>query len=203
MSARRTATPDCDGLVLAGGRGRRLGGRDKGLQPVAGATAAARAAGLLRPLCRQLYLSANRHLDAYAQTLPDARLLPDLRPGFPGPLAALEAAQAVPTAPLLLLLACDLPLLSPTVPALLLRELRDEADLDVVCAAAGDRAQYLCAALRRRALAAARWQLDAGEPAVHGWIAQLRHRALPLPPALAPGLRNFNSTADWATLCGD
>jgi len=192
--------PGCDGLLLCGGLGRRAGGRDKGLLRVDGESAVARAATLLRPHCERLFVSANRHLDDYRREVPDARIVPDLRDGFPGPLAALEAAAAVVEAPLLLSLPCDLPLLDRQVPQLLLEALFAEPATQLVHASDGERPQYLCAALRRECLALAAGELDAGRHAVRDWLARLRRRALPLTPELQRGLRNFNDSADWAAL---
>jgi molybdopterin-guanine dinucleotide biosynthesis protein A len=53
------------GLVLAGGRGGRMGGLDKGLQPWQGATLAAHALARLAPQVGRCLISANRHLDQY------------------------------------------------------------------------------------------------------------------------------------------
>jgi molybdopterin-guanine dinucleotide biosynthesis protein A len=53
------------GLVLAGGRGSRMGGLDKGLQPWQGATLVAHALARLAPQVGQCLVSANRHLDHY------------------------------------------------------------------------------------------------------------------------------------------
>ena len=57
---------DITGLVLAGGRATRMGGRDKGLLELLGEPLAARALRRLRPQVGTLLLNANRHLDAYA-----------------------------------------------------------------------------------------------------------------------------------------
>jgi molybdopterin-guanine dinucleotide biosynthesis protein A len=54
------------GLVLAGGRGQRMGGADKGLQLLHGRPLAAHVLDRLGPQAGSLAISANRHLDAYA-----------------------------------------------------------------------------------------------------------------------------------------
>ena len=53
------------GLVLAGGRGLRMGGADKGLLPWAGTTLAGQAVARLAPQVAHLAISANRHLEDY------------------------------------------------------------------------------------------------------------------------------------------
>ena len=83
------------GLVLAGGRATRMGGVDKGLQLFRGEPLALRALRRMRPQTGGLALSAKRSLSAYRRLLPpDIPILPDLRSGYPGPLAGLEAVIA-------------------------------------------------------------------------------------------------------------
>ncbi|HEX7034755.1 MAG TPA: NTP transferase domain-containing protein [Pseudomonadales bacterium] len=64
---RRRRAVDVAGLVLAGGRGTRFGGRDKGLLRRRGRAMARRAAALLAPVCRIVIVSANRNLSRYAR----------------------------------------------------------------------------------------------------------------------------------------
>src|SRR2546427_5877563 len=58
---------DITGCVLAGGRGMRMGGIDKGLQPFLGQPLAAHALDRLAPQVGHLLINANRHAEAYAQ----------------------------------------------------------------------------------------------------------------------------------------
>ncbi|KAF1047183.1 molybdenum cofactor guanylyltransferase MobA [Xylophilus sp.] len=95
------------GLVLAGGRGSRMGGVDKGLQAFGGATLAARALLRLRPQAQRLAISANRHLDRYgALGVP---VWPDADGGFAGPLAGMLAGLAHCTTDWLVTVPCDAP----------------------------------------------------------------------------------------------
>lgn len=109
------------GVVLAGGRGLRMGGLDKGLQPWRGRPLAAWVLEALRPQVQAVALNANRHRADY-QAL-GAAVFPDAEPErFAGPLAGLCAAQ-----PLALALglhwvwgvACDVPQLPPQLGAAL------------------------------------------------------------------------------------
>lgn len=84
------------GLVLAGGRGSRMAGFDKGLQYLAGRPLAAHVLARLRPQVGAILISANRNPDRYAEF--NAPVLEDLRAGFAGPLAGLEAGLAHLTA---------------------------------------------------------------------------------------------------------
>ena len=180
---------DCDGLLLSGGRGSRAGGRDKGLLAVGNDSAAATALALLRPLCRRLYVSANRNLDRY-RALPQVTVVTDLRPDFPGPLA-----------PLLLMLPNDLPFLHPAVPAALLNHMRAAGPrLDGVFASDGSHPQYLCACLRSHCLGNAGAQLDAGEHRVRSWLDSWSVEALIFSDHRGASLRNCNTAKEWSDL---
>ena len=53
------------GLILAGGQGSRMGGLDKGLQPLQGRPLVEHAIERLRPQVGALAISANRNVDVY------------------------------------------------------------------------------------------------------------------------------------------
>lgn len=79
------------GLLLAGGRGSRMGGADKGLLPWQGQSLAAQVLARMRPQVQALAISANRNADRYAAL--GAPVLADAEPeAFAGPLAGLRAA---------------------------------------------------------------------------------------------------------------
>jgi len=191
-----TAVDRPDGLVLAGGRGRRVGGADKGLLPFHGSPAAAAAVAALRPLCRRVLISANRHRSAYAALDADA-VVPDLRADYAGPLAGLEAVRALCAGPCLLVLPCDMPLLTPDIPARLHETLRGNAGLDAVYARARNRDHFLVCAITRAALCGISARLDRGEAAVRTWLAELRTQRLDLSDIDQRVLGNLNRRADW------
>lgn len=191
-------TAQWDGLVLAGGRGRRLDGRNKALMPVGDSSAAERAVSLLKPLCATVYLSVNRDLDRL-RALP-VQLIEDRRRELAGPLAGLERVAEEALGPHLLVLPCDMPLLQPEVLRTLQQALLRDPALDLVFAGDGARSHYLCAALRRRCLSVIPRLLDAGKHSVRDWLALLRCSEERFEPRLARGLRNFNRLQDWLSL---
>ena len=78
------------GVVLAGGRSSRMGGRDKAFLELGGQPLVARAAERLRPQVAALAISANADPALFAALgLP---VLADAMPGYPGPLAGILAA---------------------------------------------------------------------------------------------------------------
>ena len=98
---------DITGLILAGGRGTRMGGIDKGLQPHLGVPLAQHALQRLRPQVAALLLNANRNLPAYqAMGVP---VWPDELPDFPGPLAGMLAGLNHCRTPYLVTVPCDSP----------------------------------------------------------------------------------------------
>lgn len=103
-----TALPPCSVLVLAGGRGARMGGRDKGLVEWQGEPLVARACRAARAHTDDLILSCNRNAERYARWAD--RLVGDREADFPGPLAGVRAGLAVARHPALLVLPCDAPL---------------------------------------------------------------------------------------------
>ncbi len=100
------------GVILAGGRAERMGGRDKGLLPLAGESLIAHGVRRLRPQVAELLISANRHQECYGQF--GCRVISDaLDCRFRGPLAGMLAALDAARTPYLLTAPCDSPLLPP------------------------------------------------------------------------------------------
>jgi molybdenum cofactor guanylyltransferase len=95
------------GLVLAGGRGTRMGGVDKGLQMHLGIPLAQYALERLRPQVGALLLNANRNLAAYQAM--DAPVWPDEIAEYPGPLAGMLAGLTHCSTPYLVTVPCDTP----------------------------------------------------------------------------------------------
>jgi molybdopterin-guanine dinucleotide biosynthesis protein A len=76
--------------ILAGGRGARLGGRDKPLEELAGKPLIAHILDALRPQVERIIISANRHAERYAAF--GVPVFSDDVPGLPGPLAGMHTA---------------------------------------------------------------------------------------------------------------
>ena len=131
------ARKDITGLVLAGGRGSRMGGVDKGLQPHHGMPLALDALRRLAPQVEQVLVNANRNLAEYeAMGVP---VCPDPLPDFAGPLAGLLAGLEHARTPFLVTVPCD----TPDFPADLVARLaaaltRDQADIAMAATREGD-----------------------------------------------------------------
>ncbi|CAM3123803.1 molybdenum cofactor guanylyltransferase MobA [Pseudomonas fluorescens] len=111
----------CSILLLAGGRGQRMGGQDKGLLQWHGQPLIAHLQRLARPLTDDLIISCNRNHERYAPYAD--QLVSDDSPDFPGPLAGILAGLAVAQREHLLILPCDVP----NIDVGLLTDLRETA----------------------------------------------------------------------------
>lgn len=112
---------DCSILVLAGGKGQRMGGQDKGLVEWHRKPLIAWLYEITRPLTDDLLISCNRNRGRYAE-FADA-LVADAEADFLGPLAGIRAGLAVARHPFMLILPCDAPLITES----LLRQLHSAA----------------------------------------------------------------------------
>ena len=97
------------GLILAGGRGSRMGSIDKGLQAFRGKPMVAHVMRTLAPQVDAVAINANQNLDAYAAF--GAPVWPDDLTGFEGPLAGLETGLRRCSTELLVSAPCDSPFL--------------------------------------------------------------------------------------------
>ena len=102
------ALPPCSILILAGGRGQRMGGRDNGLVDWQGEPLIAHVHRVVRPLSDDLVISCNRNQAAYRPYAD--RLVGDAEADFPGPLAGVIAGLRVARHGWVVVLACDAPL---------------------------------------------------------------------------------------------
>jgi len=127
------ARAEITGLVLAGGRGSRMGGVDKGLQPYRGVPLAQHAMQRLAPQVGRVMINANRHLDIYAGM--GSVVCPDGLPDYPGPLAGFLAGLEHCETPYLATVPCDSPLFPEDLVARLALALA-EADAEIAMAVA-------------------------------------------------------------------
>jgi molybdopterin-guanine dinucleotide biosynthesis protein A len=140
--------------ILAGGAASRLGGRDKGLEMLAGRPMIEWVVAAC-PRDAELVVVANRNLDEYARY---GRVATDAEPGFRGPLAGVASALAAATTSHVLTLPVD----CPDPPAVLAQRL---AAIDAPAAVAhdGERRQPLFALYRTGLASAAAAGAKAGK----------------------------------------
>ncbi len=142
MKADSLIDPRVTVAVLAGGRGERLGGLDKGLQPLRGKPLIESVlAGVRKQHHGALMIVANRNIERYRELAPT---ISDRVPGFAGPLAGIAAALEQCSTPWLAILPVDCPAPPPDLMMRLLAALR-LAPASVLVAHDGQRRQPLFA----------------------------------------------------------
>lgn len=192
MNDTRAFQPSVDGVILAGGRARRMSGEDKGLLPLRGHPLAEWVARRLAPQVRALVISANRNPEAYAAL--GWPVVPDDLPDHPGPLAGILAAGARLSGEWLLAVPCDLPFL-PADLASRLHAAAVEQGLGAVYAAEPEREHYAVMLLRRGLLPELAAHVAAGGRQVRAWLGALGARGVPF-AAAGEAFFNINTPDD-------
>ncbi|MEC5162213.1 MULTISPECIES: molybdopterin molybdotransferase MoeA [unclassified Janthinobacterium] len=167
------------GLILAGGRGTRMGRVDKGLMPLRGATMAAQVLRTLAPQVGALAINANQNLATY-ETL-GVPVWPDELGGFEGPLAGLHSGLRRCNTEFLVSVPCDSPFLPDDLVARLAAALlAEDADLAVAVTlesdpdgAAYEQTHAVFCLLKTSALPTLSAYLDGGGRRMQGWYGDL------------------------------
>lgn len=166
----RCAAEGVAGLVLAGGLGRRMGGIDKGLQPLRGRPMIAWVLERFAPQVEQVMISANRHAQAYRRF--GCPVVPDLIGDYAGPLAGLHAGLSATALPLLATAPCD----SPGLPAGLVARLRERLEAsgaDLATVRTRDQAHPVFCLCRRTVLPGLTAFLQGGGRKIDRWTATI------------------------------
>lgn len=180
------------GLILAGGRGRRMGGADKGLLDYDGRPLIVRAIEVLRPQAGPLILSVNRHHQRYAAFgLP---VFSDDDGEFAGPLAGIARALREATTPYLMVVPCDMPGLPGDLVSRLAEALAGSG-AEAAVAQGDGRVQPLCILIAREVEESLRRFRAAGDAKVMRWVQGLRSVTVDFSDRPA-AFRNINTTAD-------
>ncbi|MES2263421.1 MAG: gephyrin-like molybdotransferase Glp [Pseudomonadota bacterium] len=188
------------GLILAGGRGTRMGRVDKGLQPFRGSTMAAHVMQRLAPQVASISINANRNQESYAAL--GVPVWPDDLTGFEGPLAGLQTGLRRCQTDLLLTVPCDSPFLPPDLAQRLYDALQEQqADLAVaVTLESGDdgtqhrQLHPVFSLVKTGALAQLSAYLDSGARRMDGWYKDIKVAEVLFDDASA--FRNINTLAD-------
>ena len=182
------------GLLLAGGRARRMGGEDKGLLPLAGQPLAAWALKNLSAQVDHLLISANRNHERYREF--GAEVVSDTLGDFSGPLAGFAAGLAQIQTPWLVTVPCDSPLVVPDYVSRLWAAI-EPGGIDAVVAHDGNRLQPVFSLLRRGVLGDLEAFLDLGERKIDLWLERLSWRIVDFSDAPDMFL-NVNTPEDLA-----
>lgn len=153
-------------LILAGGQGRRMGGRDKGLLPFGDRLLVGHIIEGIAPQVATVLINANRHGDDYARF--GFPVVADPIGGFQGPLAGFLAGLKQTTTDYVLTLPCDGPHIVPDLAERLASALNG-AGADIAVAHDGERLQPVYALMHRDVLPSLQRALSAGERKIDRW----------------------------------
>jgi len=150
------------GVILAGGRGSRLKGEDKGLVEVSGRPLIEFALQALVPQCGEIIINANRNWLLYEGY--GHRVVADTLPGYPGPLAGMLAGLRQARYDPVIFIPCDMPYL-PACLVSRMRQTMNAANAGVVIPYDGERTHPVVCLMQRACM-----------DAIESWLAQGRHR---------------------------
>lgn len=165
------AKHDLTGMILAGGEGRRMGGRDKGLEPFAGLPLVAHTVKRFDGQVQELMINANRNSDAYA--LFADRVIEDAEGGFKGPLMGIYSGLRAAQTPWLLVAPCDSPALPLDLVARMVAGITQAGvEHDIAVAFDGERLHPVVALLRTSLADDLATTLAEGERKIDRWYAR-------------------------------
>jgi molybdenum cofactor guanylyltransferase len=191
---------DVTGVILAGGRGSRMGGVDKGLQNFRGMPMAMFTLLRLAPQVSELMINANRNLAAYESF--GVPVWPDGLADYAGPLAGFLTGLEHCETEYLVTVPCDTPLFPQDLVARLAEALeRDGADIATASAREDDgqlRAQPVFSLMRRDLMESLVRFTQGGGRKIDAWTAQHRTVLVPFDRAgdEATAFANANTLAE-------
>jgi molybdenum cofactor guanylyltransferase len=166
------------GIVLAGGRGSRMGGIDKGLQIYIDTPLAKHAIQRLLPQVGKLLINANRNLEIYQTWGSDvtAEVVVDELADFAGPLAGFLVGLQQCKTPFLMTVPCDTPHFPSNLVARLSEALlQNDADIAMVSSPDEEgilRHQPVFCLIRRELVESLKAFTDAGGRKIGAWAVQ-------------------------------
>lgn len=184
------------GVVLAGGQGSRMGGKDKGLVLLNDRELFRYVLETLRPQVSQLAISANRHIALYQQA--GVPVISDSLSDYPGPLAGMLAVMEAIESEWFLFSPCDTPNIPSNLASCLWDGLGDPAVL-AVWANDGQRDHPGIALVHHSVKVALRAYLSAGERRVMQFLLSIGGRAVVFEKALThfANINTLDELSHW------
>ena len=182
------------GLILAGGKGSRMGGVDKGLQNFRGRRLVDHVYERFAPQVGGVVINANQNHEEYKTF--GVRVVSDAIGGFAGPLAGLHAGLSVSKRPFLASVPCD----SPFLPVDLIERLYqriDETGAELAVAKTGEQPHPVFSLMRRGVLDHLAEFLKGGGRKIDAWYATLNVVEVAFDDE-AEAFSNFNTIEELA-----
>ena len=164
------------GIILAGGKSRRMGGVDKGLIDFLGKPMVAHVLQRLTPQVDEIFINDSREPERYA--VFGQPVVQDDIADFAGPLAGLHKGMRVATHPYVRMVPCDSPLLPMNLVPRLMRGLV-ERDADLAVAKTGAQAHPVFCLCRKSLLPDLEQFLDGGGRKIDAWYSRLNVAEIP------------------------
>lgn len=155
------------GIVLAGGRARRMGGVDKGLVPLCGRAMIEHVLDRLVQQVGAVIINANRNADTYAAM--GHQVVPDRDDAYAGPLAGMSSGLHAAKTPWCVTVPCDSPLIGADIIRRLYRALQGHG-ADIAVAHDGERAHPVVTLLSADLAPSIDAFLQAGERKIDRWF---------------------------------
>lgn len=156
-------------LILAGGKGSRLGGTDKGKVEFNGKLLIEHVIDAMKPQVSEIIINANRHIDEYSKY--GYQVISDNLEGFQGPLAGFACGLQAVATPYMVIVPCDGPWLCKDLVTRLTRVMFNQS-ADISVAHDGQRMQPVHCLLGRSMLPSLEDFLAQGGRKIDQWYAQ-------------------------------
>jgi molybdenum cofactor guanylyltransferase len=161
------ATGNITGIILAGGRARRMGGQDKGLIKLARKPMIEYVLNAIEPQVDDIIINANRNQVVYEKY--GFPVVADQIEGYCGPLAGMASGLQAAKTPFVVTVPCDSPLIPDDLVHKLYSTLQDEA-ADICTAHSNGRLQPVFTLMKSELLTSMLDFLNNGERKIDKWF---------------------------------
>lgn len=184
-------------VILAGGKGSRLGGQDKGLLEWQGRPFIEHVLRNIEPVTQKIIINANQNIEVYRQY--GYPVVSDEMPDFAGPLAGMMAALGSAETSYILTLPCDAPL---TSAAIIERfcDAHEEKQQMLYVAGTADGLQPVYAMIHKSLADNLQRYLAAGNRKVRHWMKTNDAIVVEFAQQTSAFI-NINTESDWQSIC--
>lgn len=157
------------GLILCGGQGRRMLGKDKGWVEISGQPMIERVMERIKPQVDEILINANRNIKRYRQF--NQAIVEDIMTGYQGPLAGILSAMSISGNSFLACVPCDCPFFPMDLVARMLAVQQSSA-ADIVSVSDGYRTHPVFALIKTDLQSSLEDYLQSGQRKIDRWYGQ-------------------------------
>lgn len=167
---------DIAAVILAGGRGSRMGGVDKGLQSYKQAPLTLHALFRIQPQVAEVCINANRNIGVYEGFgMP---VVFDHFTDYPGPLAGFHAGLVHTTLPYLVTVPCDVPEFPSNLVEKLIQPFQDDPTVALTVASVSGKTQPVFCLMSTQVITSLEVFLKSGQGKIDKWFEQLNFQVV-------------------------